>query len=866
MSDSPLSDRLLDDEIRHHIEERVDRLVARGVEPDEARRRALVEFGDVERVRNELRRIDARWGGGSAGFGERFRQDLSFGVRQLRRRLGFSALAVLTLGLGIGAATAIFSVVKAVVLDPLPYPEPEELVAVQMVNPEGSDFSVSVPDFADLEAKVAAFQNLGASARADLALDAQGRPLSLVANQVTPGFFPVFGAAPIMGRVFGEDEAAPDPAPVAVLSHRAWQGVLGGDPDVVGRTLTLEGSAVTVIGVMPRGWEPLMETDLWTPLPVGPGEASRQDHFLEVAGRLADGVSIRAARAEARQAARALGQTYPDTNEGWSVRLTPLKEQLVGARRIQAGWVLLGAVGLLLLLACASVSNLLIASASARGREMGLRSALGAGRGRIVQQLLTESLVLAAAAAVVGVGLAYLAVPLLQAASPADTPRIGQAAVNLPVILVALGMALATGLVFGLTPVLHTVRRDPMDALGAGGRTTTGGSDRLRALLVAGQVAVTVTLLVGAALLATSFVRMRSADTGLPVESTWSVPLMMPGSSYDFESRRAAARQIGERLEAVPGVAAAGVTNVRPFAGWNTATDLNVEGRPSSPEDAPFVRWRIVDRSYFRAVEAEAIHGRLFEAADFSDEAEPVVVVTESLARRLFGDDLGAAPGRRVAMSWNGTNWRRIVGVVPDIEDVDVSTEAPRTMYLPAVGGWNWVVFMVRFEGEPVPRRRIQEAIWEVEPGLPVPVVEPLSRVLDEAVAAPRFNFLILSVFAGVALVLAVMGVYGVTLFAVRRRLREIGVRIAMGARESDVVKLMLGRGLGIAGLGTAAGVLMALGLGRFIDTLLFQTAPGNPGVMAGVAGVVLAAALLATWLPARRAGRVDPVEVLGAE
>lgn len=866
MSDSSRWGPHLDEEIRHHIRERADRLVEEGADPDEARRRALAAFGDVEAVRRELQRIDVRWGAGSTGVLERTRQDLSFAFHQARKKAGFTALTVLTLGLGIGAATAIFSVVKAVVLDPLPYPGAERLVALEMVNPEGGRFSVSVPDFADLEEGVGAFAHLGAASRADLALRTEGPPVRLVANQVTPGFFPVFGADPLLGRVFGEDESAPGPAPVAVLSYRSWQGRFGGDERMVGRTLDLDDRPVTVIGVMPEGWEPLMETDLWVPLPVGPAESSRQDHFLDVAGRLAPGTSIEAARSETSQVARSLGRAHPDTNRGWTVRLTPLKENVVGASRLRAGWVLLGAVGLLLLLACASVSNLLIAGAEARAREMGLRVALGASRSRIVQQLLTESMVLAASAAVVGVALAYVAVPLLQAASPADTPRIGQAVVDGPVIVVALVMAVATALLFGLTPVLHVLRRDPMDALGTGGRTTTGGSARLRAFLVGGQVAVTVTLLAGAALLATSFLRMRSRDTGLPIDRTWVVPLMMSGTSYDFQSRRTAAREIRERLEALPGVAAAGVTNIRPFSGANTATNLNVEGRPSSPDEAPFVRWRIVDQSYFAAMEMAPIEGRLFRSSDFDEESEAVVVVTRSLARRLFGDEPGAAVGRRIATSWNGTNWRRIVGVVPDVEDVAISLEPPRTLFFPAVGGWSQVVFMVRFDGDPLSRRRLQEAVWQVEPGLPVPVVEPLSAALDDVVATPRFNLFILAIFAGVALVLAVMGVYGVTLFAVRRRLREIGVRIALGSREGEVVRLMLGRGLRVAGLGTAAGVLLALGLSRFIETLLFETAPRDPGALLAAAVVALVASGLATWLPARRASRVDPVEVLAAE
>lgn len=862
-------DRALDEEIEHHIRERTERLVAEGMDPEEARRQAEARFGDPDRVRWELTRVGATDPGDATratGF-EVLRRDVTFAVRQLRRNPAFSAVAIFTLALGIGAATAIFGVVKAVVLDPLPWPEPDRLVELSERAPRGVDFSVSIPNFVDFRERLGPDVLLAASNRADFAVTTDGEPLNVVANQVTPEFFTVFGGEAHLGRTLTPDETGPEPPAVAVLSHALWSNLFAGDPDALGRTLDLDGTPHMVVGVMPAGWEPLMDTDVWVPLTVMPEHQDRGDHWLMVPGRLAPGATVDEVRAEAGRVADALAVEHPVTNGGWSADVRPLKEVVVGPERIQAGWMLLGAVGLLLLMACASVSTLLLARAATRGREMGLRTALGAGRSRIVRQLLTESLVTSGTAAVLGLALAHLGIPLLQAVSPADTPRIGEASVDLQVVLFAAAVAALTGVLFGLAPVLHLLRGDPRVVLGSGTRSTASGGATLRNALVAGQVAVSVTLLVGTVLLAASFLRMLDRDVGLELETTVAIPLMMSGDRFTVPERWGAIRRITTALEALPGVEAAGAINILPFSGMSTVNDINVQGRAITAETAPYSRWRSVSWGYFDAAGLEPLAGRVFDDRDLLQEAEPVAVVTETLARRVFGEP-EAAVGERIAQGWEGSNWRRVVGVVPDMEDQAVREEAEPVFFMPELGGWPWVVFLVRrVPGSPAtPAAALRGAVWEVEPEMSVPTIQPLDEAFRATVAAPRFNALLLAVFAVVALVLATLGVYGVMLFQVSRRTREMGVRIALGAEPARLVRSVVASGLRVTGVGIAGGLLLAFLLSRYLETLLYRTPPRDPAVLIAATLVVALTAALAAWLPARRAARVDPRVALSSE
>lgn len=772
-------------------------------------------------------------------------------------------VAVLTLGVGIGASASIFALVKAVVLDPLPYAEADRLMLFQEISPDGVPFTVSDLNFRDYRERLDRLELMAAMSRADYATYVDDRAVQVVAGMVTGDFFRLFETTPLLGRAFTEEESGNTARAVAVLAHDFWVERFGTDSTVVGSTLVLDDLPHEVVGVMPRGWEPGEDVDVWTPLSLA--YASRDDHDYTVMARLAAGVSREDAAEEVRSVAQALGREHPETNASWGARLTPLKEALVGPERIQGGRVLLGAVVMLLLMSCASVSNLLLARASGRGREMALRATLGAGRGRLVQQLLTESLLLSVGGAVIGLGLAFLFLPVLQALSPPDTPRIGGAVLSGTVVAFAIAVAMGTAVVFGLAPVLHVLR----DALSArhGSRVAGGSGDRLRSGLVVAQVALSLALLVGAGALGRSFLALQQVEPGLPLEDAVVIPLMMSGDRYTAEERQVARDDILLRVSEIPGVEAVGSTNVLPFSGMSTMVAVNVEGRPMEADQAPFVRWRAVSEGFFTAAGLRPLSGRLLSAADYHETAEAVVVLTETMARSLFGEARSAV-GERIAMGWDGRNYRRVVGVVPDVEDRALGDVPPPVFFLPDPGMLPWVNLLVRFrtaDAAPSPQR-IREAIWSVDPGLPVPAVEPVGALYAGSVAGYGFNLLIVGSFAGVALLLALLGIYGLVLFAVERRTREIGVRIALGARPDGIARLVLGRGLRLTAIGVGLGLVLSVGMTRFLQALLYGVEASHPAHFLLPVVLMAGAALLASWMPAAKAMRIEPREALTAE
>jgi len=851
----------IEEELRHHIAELTDRLVEGGMALEEAQATARRRFGDVDKWTRELKDIATR-----RTFGARLSTlggDLRYAIRQLKRNPGYAIMAVATLALGIGASTAIFGVIKAVVLDPLPYPEPEQLFELAEVTPDGLTFSVARANYLDFAERVQSFEHLAASSRADFAMMTDEGPVNVVANQVTSSYFDVLGIEAEMGRTFLESEGGVEPANVVLVSSAMRDRLLDVDP--LGDVLVLDDNPYTIVGVLPEDLYDPAEAQVWVPLAVSLTQ-SRSDHDVDVWGRLADGIALDRGLIEAQTVATTLGSEYPETNENWGVQLTPLKVSLVGANRIRAGWTLLGAVGLLLLLACGSVANLLIARSTTRHREMGVRVALGAPRGRLIQQLTVESLTLTLLAGAVGLLVAYVTIPIIQAVSPADTPRIGEARITPLVILLTTAVSLVTGLIFGLLPAFGSRRADT-DALRSGARTTGRAGERLRRALVAGQVAATVALLVGAVLLGTSFLRMQNTDVGFELASTHVVPLMLSGDRYTQEERKAATDAIRARLEAIPGVSTAGYSNVSPFSGMNTSVSLTVEGEPTSPEEAPFVAWRLAGPGYFQTAGLERRAGRLFEPLDYDADAAQVVVLTQALATLLF-DDEASAVGRRIAMGWNSTNWRTVIGVIDDFQDTRVAEEPSRTFFMPAAGGWAWTNFLVRSESSSAApaAQAIREAIWSVEPTLPVPTVQTLEATHDAVIAGPRFNLTIMAVFGVVALLLSVMGVYGVTLFAVSRRTQEIGIRLALGAKPESVVQMLLLQGVWLAVIGVGAGLVLAVALSGFVEALLFDTPARDPRGLLIAGAVAFLAVVGSTWLPALRATRIEPSSALAAD
>jgi putative ABC transport system permease protein len=790
--------------------------------------------------------------------------DLRYAVRTLRRSPGFTLVAVLTLGIGIGATTTIFSVLNAVVLRPLPYPEPDRLVWLWETTPDGADFSTSEPNYLDFRDQARSFEHLAAAVDREVTLLGDGDAERLSAAEVTPNFFAALGVGPALGRAFLPEDAAAG-SPMVVLSHRLWRSRFEADPRVAGRSMELTRGSYTVVGVMPAGFAAPGDPELWLPLAPSP-DAERDDSHLYMIGRLAPGATPRGAAVEMRSIASRLGAAYPESRGGWSVRLLPLRDRLVGPDLTRTMWVLMGAVGLLLLLMCANLASLLLARGASRRRELGVRVALGAGRGRIVRQLLTESLLLAAAGMAAGLLLAVWGVPLVRVLLPPETPRLHEIRVDGAVLGFALAASVLVGLLFGLFPALQGSAADIRTALREGSRATSAAGRRIREALVVGELALAMTLLMAAGLLAGSFLRLQQVETGFAEEGVLAIPLSLPGPQFEPHGEMArflAAAE--ERIGGLPGVTAVGATNVAPLSGGGTAVDLSVEGRPSGPGETSFARWRSVTPGFFRAAGVRVLRGRALEPTDYRPDAPAAVVVTEAFADRVFpGED---PLGRRVAMGVNGTNWRTVVGVVEDVRDIRLAESPQPLFFLPETGGWPWMTLLVRSAADPAALAgAVRREIRALDPTIAVPTVEPLSAGRRRAVAGPRFNVLLMGGFAAVAMILAVLGIYGIMSHAVAQRTREIGIRIALGARPGRVLRMVLGRGARLIAAGVGLGAVAALGFARLLGALLFDTPPADAATFAGTALLLGAAALVSAWIPARRAARSDPAAAFRQE
>jgi len=860
----------VDAELRFHLEMRAEDLIDEGMTPAAAREEALRRFGDFGKITESCREIDRRkekemW------WIERWtelRQDLVYAFRQMAKAPVFTLIAVLTLALGIGATTAIFSVLDAVVLRPLPYPEPDRLMRIWESNPQTDQFSVSDPNYLDWRATNRSFQDMAAIRFTTPSLTGDGEPVRLTAAAVTASLFPVLGAKPALGRTFLPEEDRPGGATqVAVLSHPLWQSRFGADPGIVGRTLRLEGQSTTVIGVMPAGFAFPDWAELWIPLAPN-AAADRTDKWLDVIGRLKPGVTVEQASADLDAVARRLAERYPDANRDWGAHIVPFPESIVGPQVTQTVLVLFSAVGLLLLMACVNVSNLLLARATVRGREMGLRSALGAGRARLIRQLLTESVLLAGCGAVAGLGVAHAAVRLLRAFGPDDVPRLDEVSLDGRVLAFTLLTALVTGLLFGLAPALQASRTDLYALLQQGGRAAMAAGRRLRDALVVGELAMAMMLLIGAGLMIGSFLRLQQADTGFDMDGVLTVQLELPEEEYPSERRHLFFSEVQERIAGLPGVRAAGATNTALFGSFHPTINFSVEGRESQgQEDFLAADWRSVTPGFFQALGIPLRRGRLLTEADRKGTPD-VVVITQTMADRLWpGED---PIGRRIHFGGgqDGDNALTIVGVVGDVRDLDIAEEARNVLFLPYQQvPWPQMTLLIKTTGPQAGlAAAIRREIRAVDGDLPIPEVQPLRQSLSNAVAAPRFRMFLFGIFAAVALVLATIGVYGVMMFAVAQRTREIGVRLALGARPWGVVRLVLRRGLFLTLLGIALGWTGAFALTRFLASLLYGTAPTDAATFAAVALLLAGVATVAGYLPARRAAAIDPRLAFSAE
>jgi predicted permease len=863
----------VDEELRFHLEMRAAAYEQEGLSPTEARTAAEREFGDVGRVREECVRIGHERERKMKRFllWDALVQDVRYALRMLRQAPGFALVAVLTLGLGIGATTAIFSVVRGVLLRPLPFAAPERLVRMWQANPSQGvpRGEVSPLDFADWKARQRSFEDMGTwwhvEGMTGINLSGDGEPQRLPAAYVSDGFFSTLGVTPLLGRVLLAGEHQPGHNAVAVISHGLWQRRFGGDRALLGRTLTIDEVPTTVVGVMPPSFTfPSERVDLWlsdSRISESGIPRLRQVRWQSVVARLKPGVSLETARTEMNGLARQLAEEYPATNvQTTAVTVLPLHEAVTGDVRAEL-LVLLGAVGFLLLIACVNVANLMLTRATARERELAVRAALGARPGRLVGQLLTESLVLALLGGAFGVLLAVWGTELLLAFSVKQLPRLHEVRVDGTVLAFAMGATLFTGVLFGLLPALRARSPQLAPVLKAAGRGMTGaGGARLRGALVVAEVALAVMLVAGAGLAVRSLMSLLSVEPGFRPEGAVVVSF---SSSSGGRDKRQYLAEVLERVREVPGVRVAGTTKNLPLEGSGEPAPLILPGQSqASAADAPRVSYLYVSNDYVRAMGIPLLRGRDFSMQDTGD-APPVMMVNEAFVRRFF-------PGEDVVgkgIQWD-VNVATIVGVVGDVRQESLSEPAPPLVYVHVLqNSRSSVNLVVRGEGAPLQlAAAVRQAIWSVNPEQTITRITTLEEVVGGSVARPRLIAALLGLFAALALVLGAVGIYGVLAYTVGQRQREIGVRLALGARPAEVLGMVLRSGMRLAGLGVAVGVVGALVLARVMSSLLYGVAPHDPLTFAAAAVVLLGVALVACLVPARRAMRVDPAVSLRAE
>lgn len=799
--------------------------------------------------------------------------DLRFAWRSLWKNPGLTLIAVIALALGIGANTAIFSVVYGVLLKTLPFPDPLRVIRLVDSNPSAGlpRFSTSPPDFADWRAQNTVFSHLAANQRDNLNLTGDGDPERLRAARVSGDFFNVFGAKPLLGRPLLPSEDTPGGPKVTVLSYQLWQRRFGADPAIVGKRLILNGESTLVAGVMPASFEVPQRTELWVPMQMVITEDQRGGHFLGVTGRLKPGVSIERAQVEMTGITARIATAHPLSNEGWGVNLIPLRDLMVEDIR-PALFVLLGAVGLVLLIACANVANLLLSRLAAREREVAVRTALGAGRGRLIRQFLTESMLLSVVGGLLGVLLAWRGTPLLLALFGNRIPRAQEIGVDGTVLAFTILLSLGTGLLFGLLPALHASRSDLQSSLRDGAK---GSGDRrgrrTRSVLVFAEVAIAIVLLVGAGLLVRSLLELQNVQPGFRADHALSVQIQLPESSYPEEPKQAAFfRDLLPRLAAIPGVQNAAAGYPLPFTGSNYMLAFAAEGQAPAKtlSDTPAANMGFVSPDYFATLAIPIRDGRVFDDHD-SLESEKVIVVNRSLADQIWP---GVSPvGKRVTFGVPvnaESEWMRVVGVVADVRHGELNDQPGLQAYLPLLQSPSTeAALVVRTAGSPgAMTSAVAAAVREVDPALPVANPKTLDQLLADSVAAPRANAVLLALLAGLALVLAAFGVYGVLSYSVAQRTREIGLRMALGAAAGDVLRQLLREGLSTVLAGIATGLVGAFFLARTLRSLLYGVTESDPVTFIGVPLVLLVVAMLATWIPARRATRVEPVVALRYE
>jgi predicted permease len=859
----------LDDELQFHLEQSTQTNIAAGMTPEEARRQAGIAFGGVERTREQC--YEQRPG----RLLEAVLQDVRYARRWLGRSPVFTIAVITTLALGIGATTAVFSVVDSLLLRPLPYPNSGQIVRIwNTFSPRGmNEIPLSEPEFLEYR-QSQSFAHVAGFSLGTVTLTGTGDPLRLVASWGTSELFSVLGTEPFLGRVFSTQEQQTGHTQAVVLSYRIWQNRFGSNPEIAGKSVLLNGESCVIIGVMPRNFKfPSEDVDVWQPLPILPVSSNLGNHYLNLVGDLNPQATLDQARAEMKTILVRIEQKYPSYYSGAAgigVALIPLREQMTGNVRATL-LVLMGAVGFMLLIACTNVSNLLLAKAEDRKKEIATRTALGASRWRIIRQVLIENLLLFLAGGTVGLVLAFFCLKMLPLGDSLNVAQFGGVALNLRVLAFATIVCLFTGLLFGLVPALKASHFDFNDTLKTSGRNSMGSrhGTRTRSLLVISEIAFSLVLLAGAGLMIGSLVRLLGVTLGFEPKNVVTMRLSLPEARYPLSRTATFYKQLQEQVRSLPGVEAVAIANQLPLSDVAANSSFDVEGRPSGT-DINVADSQIISPDYFRAMGIVLVRGRFLREAD-TKPTPTSVIVNQTLARKVWP---GENPiGKRIRLKAEAP-WLSVIGVVTDIKNhgSNVATK-PEIYFLHTdqpSGLWadfRSMTLVVRTASEPQQIvGAVRGELKNLDPDLPVYKVQTLDQIVSASVSQTRFPALVLSVFAGLALLLAAVGVYGVLAYAVEQSKHEIGVRMALGAPRAQILRLFLAQGVKWAMLGGSAGLLAAFMLVRFMRSMLFEVGPYDPRIFGSGAAMLSIVVLMACYLPALRATKIDPMAAVRSE
>jgi predicted permease len=863
----------LDEEMAFHRTQAEKNFEADGMSPKAARTAAARQFGNATRLKEQSQEV----------IGFRFEtvlQDLRYAARQLVSNPGFAAVLILTLALSIGANSAIFSVIDAVLLKSLPYAEPDRLIRLFLSNDAFPQFPLNPWDFHDFRDRSRSFDSLAAYTRADLQLSGSGQPERLYGFGVTAGYFHTLGLTPQVGREFDYNAEIPGNGMQVILSDRLWRSRFAADPQIVGRKVTLNMQPYTVVGVMPAGTAHPgnsyrsvaygSSVDIWVPFTFAGQPTERGSHFLEAVGRMKPGVTPQQAQSELNAVMAQLGKEH-ENDRGWQVIVSPLYQEIVGANQ-RLLLVLLAAVGMVLLIACTNAANLLLARAASRQRELAVRLALGAGRGRLIRQMLTESLLVALAGGALGALLAVVGVRVLVSLLPADFPRAEEIHVNATVFGFTLLISALTGILFGLVPALQASGTDPRRGLHEGGRSSTGSrrQNHLRNALVISEVSLACVLLVGAGLMLRSFLNQLQQNMGFERDHVLTATLSLPRVKYAKSSDIVQFfNRLTASVAALPGVQSVGIGSDLPWTGYDDNSGFNIEGKQPQPGAGFHGRYHFATPDYFRALGIPLIRGRFFSSSDGGDRVN-MLIVNQALAARYWpGEDV---LGKRITFSDTPTDkdWITIIGVVGDVKDTPSSTSAEPAFWWPLVQGPYGVPEMslvVRSGNDSsLLASAVREQVRRIDPDIAVADLRLMDQIVDRSISRPRFIFFLVSLFAVLAIILAAIGIYGVIAYSVSQRMPEFGLRLALGAAPANLMRKVLFQAAQLAVTGTVLGVVVALVLGRLVRSLIYNVSPTDPLTFCAVGLLVLSVALLACYLPARRATQANPMAALRAE